>query len=111
MIARWRQIRLTTSTPSTWRISAKIEAVSPMAAASVMAGTGSLIGVSHNAVTFDSVLLPGHARTRPVRHLGHAIDDAQRPSQDRRRPVDIFQPMAGRCGSEQMRTDFREDVR
>ena len=48
--------------------------------------------------------------TRPVRHLGHAIDDAQWLRQDRRRPVDILQPMAGRRGSEQMRADFREDV-
>src|SRR5271165_7173262 len=43
IVARWRQIKLTTSTPSTPRISAKISAMSPVAADSVIAGTGSLI--------------------------------------------------------------------
>src|ERR1700733_8452976 len=111
IVARWRQIRLTTSTPSTWRISAKIAAVSPVAAASVMAGTGSLMLASCDAIAFDGVRIPGHPRTGPVRHLRQVVDDAQRLRQDRRRPIDIFKPGAGRRGGEQMRTDLWKDGR
>src|SRR5260370_12233463 len=43
MVARWRQIRLTTRTLYTWRISAKISAIKPVASLSEIAGIGSPI--------------------------------------------------------------------
>src|SRR5260370_24285306 len=46
MVARWRQTRLTTRTPTVARMSAKSSAVSPVAADSAMAGNGSATGAS-----------------------------------------------------------------
>ena len=42
IVARWRHTRLTTRTPTVARMSAKRSAISPVAAASVIAGSGSL---------------------------------------------------------------------
>src|SRR5436190_249382 len=65
MVARWRHTRLTTRTPTVARMSAKMSAVSPVAAASASAGNGSakltplerrLALLHEGAAAFDIVL-------------------------------------------------------
>src|SRR5436190_17202689 len=68
------------------------------------------MAASLHAVTGDGVGIPLDARAGSIGNDGVAVADLDRLLEDGRRPVDIFEPVAGGRDREQVRAELRIEV-